>query len=87
MSNCNGRVVGKCKECSKSQAKKDAERRVAEAEAMGQEDTLAEDDVVQAQEAESAPVSDWCCMYCVLCFQEDFATEKPMLQHYIESCG
>ena len=32
-------LVGKCGGCSKSQAKKDAERRVAEAEAMGQEDT------------------------------------------------
>ena len=81
------KVVGKCKECSKSQAKKDAERRVAEAEAMGQEDTLRDEDVSQAHEPESEPVSDWCCMYRVLSLQEDFATEKPMLQRYIESRG
>jgi hypothetical protein len=30
---------------------------------------------------------DWCCMYRVLSLQEDFATEKPMLQRYIESRG
>jgi hypothetical protein len=81
------KVVGKCKECSKSQAKKDAERCVAEAEAMGQEDTLRDKDVSQAYEPESEPASDWCCMYWVLSLQEDFATEKPMLQHYIESHG
>jgi hypothetical protein len=87
VANCNGRVVGKCKECSKSQAKRDAERRVADAEAMGQEDTLADDDVMQAQDAAPTPVSDWCCMYRVLSLQEDFTTEKPMLQHYIEGRG
>ena len=81
------KVVGKCKECSKSQAKKDAERRVAEAEAMGQEDTLQDENVSQAHEPKSEPVSDWCCMYRVLSLQEDFVTEKPMLQHYIESHG
>ena len=84
VANCNGRVVGKCKECSKSQAKRDAERRVADAEAMGQEDTLADD---EAQDAAPTPVSDWCCIYRVLSLQEDFATEKPMLQHYIEGRG
>jgi hypothetical protein len=42
---CSGKVVGKCKSCQKSQAKKDAERRVAAAEAMGQEDMLSENDI------------------------------------------
>jgi len=81
------KVVRKCKECSKSQAKKHPERHVAEAEAMGQEDTLQDEDVSQAHEPESEPVSDLCCMYQILSLQEDFAMEKPMLQHYIESCG
>ena len=31
----NGKVNRKCKQCKKSQVKKDAERRIAEAEAMG----------------------------------------------------
>jgi hypothetical protein len=43
----SGKMVGKCKECTKSQAKKDAERCVAAAEAMGQEDTLEEADLAQ----------------------------------------
>jgi hypothetical protein len=47
-------LVGKCKECKKSQAKKDVERRVAEAEAMGQEDTLEDNDIVQAEEPKVA---------------------------------
>jgi hypothetical protein len=88
MARCKGKVGGKCKDCSKSQAKKDAERRVAEVEAMGQEETLAEELIVQAQQPESSePASEWCCMYRVLTLQEDFATKKPMLQHYIEGRG
>ena len=35
MTRQNGKVNGKCKQCKKSQVKKDAERQVAEAEAMG----------------------------------------------------
>jgi len=69
------------------QAKKDAERWVAEAEAMGQEDKLQDKDITQAQEPKSEPMSDWCYMCQVLSLQEDFATEKPMLQHQIKSHG
>jgi hypothetical protein len=35
MTRWNGKVNGKCKQCNKFQVKKDAERQVAEAEAMG----------------------------------------------------
>jgi hypothetical protein len=35
MTRWNVKVNGKCKQCKKSQMKKDAERQVAEAEAMG----------------------------------------------------
>jgi hypothetical protein len=59
-------LVGKCGDCSKSQAKKDAERRVAEAEAMGQEDALTDMDVTQADEPIAAPTNNWCCMHRVL---------------------
>lgn len=38
--------VRKCKECKKSQVKKDAEQRVAEAESMGRKDTLEAEDAV-----------------------------------------
>lgn len=86
-SRCSGRVVGKCKSCQKSQAKKDAERRVAAAEAMGQEDTLSDKDISQAEEVEMTSESEWCCMYRVLSLQEDFVNEKPMIQHYVESRG
>jgi hypothetical protein len=84
---CAGRVVRRCKSCQKSREKKDAERRAAAAEAMGQEDTLSDKDISQAEEVEMMPDSEWYCMYCVLSLQEDFVTEKPMIQHYVESRG
>jgi len=88
VSRCNGKVpVGKCKECSKSQAKKDAERRVAEAEAMGQEAAITEEDLAQLQEQSPDPVSNWCCIYHVLSLQKDFANEKPLLQQYVKKRG
>ena len=80
-------MVGKCKACQKSQTKKDAKRRVAAAEAMGQEGTLSDNDVSQAKENVMAPQSEWCCMQRVLSLQEDFATKKSMIQHYVESRG
>jgi hypothetical protein len=43
------KVVGKCKSCQKSQVKKDAERRVAMAEASGQEDMIDESDLEAAE--------------------------------------
>ena len=84
---CGGRVVGKCKTCSKSQAKKDAERQVAEAEAMGQEENLMDDVVSQAEELVTTPENNWCCMHRVLSLQDDFVNEKPLLQHYLEGRG
>lgn len=84
------RVVGKCKSCSTSQIKKDAQRRVAAAEASGQEDSLTDAQVAEAEtgdSASSAPQNDWCCMYRVLSLQDDFVHEKPLLQHYLEGRG
>ena len=82
-----GKVLpGKCRECKKSQAKKEAEKRVAEAEARGREDTVADEDVTVVHDPVPAPTSDWCCMHWVLSLQDDFANEKPMIQHYVESC-
>ena len=46
-------LVGKCRDCKKSQAKKDAEKRT-EAEAMGQEHTIVEEDLAEVQD----PVSE-----------------------------
>jgi hypothetical protein len=69
------------------QAKKDAERRVAEAEAMGQEATLTDADVAWADKAVAAPANDWCCMYHVLSLQDDFVHKKPLLQYYLEGQG
>ncbi|KZP12922.1 hypothetical protein FIBSPDRAFT_913191 [Athelia psychrophila] len=33
------------------------------------------------------PADDWCCIHCVLSLQEDFVTEKPKIQHFLESRG
>jgi hypothetical protein len=60
---CGGKVVGKCKLCSKSQLKKDAERRVAQAEAMGMEETLTDAEIAQAEEIMVTPENNWCCMH------------------------
>ncbi|KAH7925369.1 hypothetical protein BV22DRAFT_1011364 [Leucogyrophana mollusca] len=87
MTRRGGKVTGKCQSCQKSQAKKDAERRVAAAEAMGQEELLNDNDVNQAEEVVAPPVDDWCCMYRVLSLQDDFAHEKPMIQHLLERRG
>jgi hypothetical protein len=81
---CNGKVVGKCKCCKTLQAKKDTEGRVAAAEAMGQEDTLTDEEISQADEVVVAPANEWCCMYHVLSVQDDFANEKSLIQHYLE---
>ena len=76
MTRCRAKVpVGKCGDCLKSQAKKDAEQRVAEAEAMGQEDALADTDITQADELITAPSNNWCCMHRVLSLQDNFANE------------
>ena len=79
--------MGKCKEYKKSQIKRDVEQQVAEVEAMGWDDTLEDDDIVQAEEPEVAKLSirDWCCCYRILSLQDDFTNKKLMIQHYIES--
>lgn len=82
------KVVGKCKACTTSQIKKDAERRVAEAEAMGQESSLTDAEVAEANSTVPlAPPDEWCCAYRVLSLQDDFVNEKPLLQHYLEGRG
>ena len=60
---------------------------MAEAEAIGQEDALADTDITQADKLISAPSNNWCCMHRVLSLQDDFAYEKPLLQHYLEGRG
>ena len=75
----NGKVLpGKCGQCTKSQVKKDAEKRVAEAEVMGQEDTIEAQDLVDAHHPAPNPASDWCCIYCVHSLEDDFVNEKPI---------
>jgi hypothetical protein len=87
-SRCKGKApVGKCSACTKSQVKKDAEQRVAQAEARGAEDTVCDADRTQAEESKTISVDKWCCISRVLSFQEDFVNEKPLLQHYLEDRG
>src|SRR5882762_1231745 len=74
--------------CTTSQIKKDAERHVVEAEAMGQESSLTGAKVAKANSTVPlAPPDKWCCAYQVLSLQDDFVNEKPLLQHYIEGRG
>lgn len=84
------KVVGKCSSCTKSQTRKDAERRVAFVEATGEDGTASTEDIALANsDTPSIPdVSDeWCCMYRVLALQEDFRLEKPLIQLLIEEAG
>ena len=84
----SGKVsVGKCRDCKKSQAQKGAEKRIAEAEAMGQEHTVAEEDLAEARDPISEQLNKWCCLYQIISLQADFANKKLMIQHYIESWG
>jgi len=79
--------VGKCSACTKSQVKKDAEQWVAQAEAMGAEDTMTDANCTQAEESETISAARWCCISRVLSLQEDFVEEKPLLQHYLKGQG
>jgi len=72
------------------QTRKDAERRVALAEAMGQDGAAtAEDMAITGAEitSESGPDNEWCCMHQILALQEDFRSEKPLIQSIIEDAG
>jgi hypothetical protein len=79
--------VGKCGECHKSAAKKDAECCVAQAKMAGQEDTLDDNVLKEASTAVKKPKSKWCCLSRVLSLQEDFINEGPEIQHYLEGRG
>ena len=63
------KLVGKCGSCTKLQVCKDAEHRVALADAMGQDDSIKEEDIAQTENA-VLPITNndegWCCMYQVL---------------------
>ena len=84
----SGNVVGKCRQCKKSQTKKDGERRISEAEAMGQEEGLTDTDVAQVEMIVETSQDHWCCMYRMLSLQDDFMNKKlQLLQHYLEGRG
>ena len=81
------KIIGKCGTCQKSQKKKDAERRIARAEAMGQEETLNDEDCQDAALNAEELTDEWCCMIRVLSLQQDFVDEKPQIQHLLENRG
>jgi hypothetical protein len=82
------KIVRKCASCTKSQTRKDAENWVAMAEVMGQGDTATmEDTALIESEMPSSMNNEWCCMHHVLSLQEDFRTEKPLVQSIIEDAG
>jgi len=85
----HSKMVGKCGSCTKSEQHKDAEHRVALADSMGQGNDVKAEDITNIENAVPLPANDegWCCMYQVLTLQEDFRTEKPLIQSVIESAG
>ena len=82
------KIVGKCASCTKSETRKDAERRIALAESMGQDDAVsAEDTTLIDSEAQPNVDDQWCCINRVLSLQDDFRTERPLVQSIIEDAG
>ena len=67
--------AGKCWICKKSQITKDAERRITEAEALGWEDMVTEEDLADACNPVDKLSSDWCCLYQVLSLKDDFTNK------------
>jgi len=86
----NGKVVGVCKECNKSQvahdkARKEAKAREEEIEGSGLEG-LADCSEAEAKDTD-LQCSHSCCMQRVLSLQPDFLYEKTLLQLAIENPG
>jgi hypothetical protein len=86
----NGRYVGVCADCKKSQAARDK----AAKEAKAREDEIEGSGVegfgergVSETEVEDLTRSRTCCMQRVLSLQPDFVAEKPLLQVIIEKAG
>jgi hypothetical protein len=84
---CGMKIVGKCALCTKLQTCKDAERRIALAEAMGQDDAVSKEDTTLIESEIPSGVDEWCCMHCVLTLQQDFPSETSLVQSIIKSAG
>ena len=84
---CGKKVVGKCAACTKSELSKDKERSIAIAEAMEQGEVPLTEDTFTASEIPSNTTDEWCCMYKTLSLQDDFQSEKPLIQLIIEHAG
>ena len=85
----NGKPIGICRRCKMSQAAKDAEGRVAAAEAAGRdiEESGGSMDDLESGLSQPLPTSDWCCMSRILACQSDFQDEKPLIWCYVEERG
>jgi hypothetical protein len=81
------KIVGKCTSCTKSQTRRDAERRIALAEAMGQDDAVSTEDTTLIESEIPSGVDEWCCMHRVLSLQQDFQSETSLVQSIIECAG
>jgi hypothetical protein len=86
----NGRYLGVCADCKKSQAARDQ----AAKEAKAREDEIEGSGIegfgargVSETESEDLTRSRTCCMQRVLSLQPDFVAEKPLLQVIIEKAG
>ena len=81
-------IVGKCSSCKMSQVKKDAERQIALANAMEKDEEVSAEDIAEAEgEVPLIAPDEWCCMHSVLACQEDFRSERPLIQVIIEDAG
>ena len=78
----------KCVSYAKLQTHKDTEHYIMFAEAVGDDDPSHAENVIGVHSV-TPPTSDdkWCYMQHVLLLQEDFWTEKPLIQMLIEDTG
>jgi hypothetical protein len=54
---------------------------------MGQDDAVSPEDIMKANTEAQSTQDLWCCMYRVLSLQEDFLSERPLIQIVIENTG
>jgi hypothetical protein len=69
---CGTKLVRKCKSCSTSQTKKDAEHHIIFAEKTGEDGVASAEDVIIAHSETPDNLEMWCCIEHILSSQEDF---------------
>ena len=82
---CGSKMVGKCSSYTKSAVHKDAEHCIALADAMGQNNAVLPEDIIQADMEAPSAKDLWCCIYHILTLHKDFQLEQLLIQIVIKN--